>query len=280
MHRHRRPDDREHHRGHRDRGHHRGHRDREHHRVDPDHRGHRDHGLRGHRRRRPGTWASSPGSDAACRDDPERHRHERPAAAADAGRHRQPGRHPAHQRPGSRRCAAGWACGPCPGSGRTGCCPDAEHPGDRRAAGRASAPWEQRGREPRRPAPRVARGPPARRASRQPASLQEPPVRASGPGAERPWVREPAARRRQVPPARREPRQRAQPGRQVPRRPVRPSQPLRRACGGRACGRTASGPAPRGPRPAQRRRRRPSGSRRPPCGNASPRAARRSSSPT
>ena len=51
-----------------DHRHRRGHRDR----------GHRGHGHRDRRRRRQGTWASSPGWGAACRDGP------RPAGAADA----------------------------------------------------------------------------------------------------------------------------------------------------------------------------------------------------
>ena len=73
------------------------------------------------RRRRPGTWASSPGWGAACRDDPRRGR---PAGAADAGRRR-------------RRRARGRAPdgGPCPGSTRTGCCPDAARRAGRPGAG-------------------------------------------------------------------------------------------------------------------------------------------------
>ena len=94
-----------------------------------DHQGHRDRdprcGRRVRRRRRPGTWASSPGWGAACRGE---RRHDRPAGAADAGR-RRPRRAPRARASGAGRRPMPWleANGLLPGRGAPG--------GGRRAAG-------------------------------------------------------------------------------------------------------------------------------------------------
>ncbi len=224
-------------------------------------------GRRGHCRRQRGTSASSPGWDAASRDDRVHHRRGRRAGAADGSR-------PHHRR------AAVWHRGraprdddPCPGWRRTGCCRGEVSPRrDRPVEG--PVPWatapSDRVAEPRRNAPPPARTVPA---VWPPALLgpQAPPERPAP-------VHWPPARPRGAP-RRASPGARAS-GRDVPaRRQPRPHDP-----GPRRSGLRSTQPAR-----APRRRARPGPGRpvrawparsRTPCGSASRRAARWSSSPT
>jgi hypothetical protein len=172
--RHREHRDRVRHRGHRDRLRHRGHRDQEH------HRGHRCERL-GRLRRQRATSASSPGWDAACRDDPAHHRHEQRAGVADAVL-----QHLClHLRPAQRSARAPDG-GPCPGWARRGCCPDEEHPDGHSGAGRGSPAWG-----PRRPGPRGLPARPDRRSRGSP-----------GPGPRRRPARRPGRAPRREPPRR------------------------------------------------------------------------------
>lgn len=211
------------HRGHRDpERHDRAHRpdDPGHrHRDDPDHRG---HGHRRSGRRRPGTWASWPGSDAACRDG---HRAQRRADAVHPDR-------PHPRGPAERQ----QACGPCPGSARTGCCPDAAcrwacrpdavpEPWASRLAGRHPAsdrPEQQVLRGPREPPQQ--RGPPrrARPRARAPGPASSP-VRGAGRGGEPQACRQRRLRALRVRPERRRraPRQRERPAQRQPSWPAR-----------------------------------------------------------
>ncbi len=224
----------------RDRGPHRGHHERR--------RDHRGHGHRGRHRRQQETWASSPGWGAASRDDPGLRRHDRQADAADGCR-RPRAWCPRQQQPAARRDDV-----PCPGWPRTGCCPDAGRRGDRPdgAPARAPSAW------PRQP------GSKPRAAPRQ---------------AARPARARPQASRRQVPARQGRAQQRPEPPRPAPGRQA--PRARRQGPWGRAWGPASRRPssAPASP-PQVRRGRRPSGTHRPPCGNASPRGARRLSSPT